>query len=107
MSPGLVHCDKLFAVNIDPASREENETLSPSRRWIQLFDWFGTESSDGHTALGLPWPCPDGQCCNYPHFPAAVSSLLKAGLDCLRSRIQFAVPPVTCCDSFGDKSGLN
>lgn len=104
---GLAQHDKLFAVNIDPAYRKEKEMLSPSRRWTQCFDWFGIESSDGHAALGLLWSCPDGQCCNYPNFPAAVSSLLKAGLDCLRSRIQFAVPPVTCCDSFGDKSGLN
>lgn len=82
-------------------------STSSSRGQIRLLDYLGTESSDGHTALALPQSCPSGQCCNYPHFPAAVSSLLKAGLDCLRSRIQFAVPPVTCCDSFGDKSGLN
>lgn len=107
LSLGLAQREKLFAVNTDTASREENEALSPRRRWIQLFDYLGTDSSDRHTALGGLRSCPDGQCCNYPHFPAAVSSLLKAGLDCLRSRIQFAVPPVTCCDSFGDKSGLN
>lgn len=35
---GHVQSDKLFAVNIDPASCKEKETLSLSRRWIPLFD---------------------------------------------------------------------
>lgn len=38
LSLGLAQCEKLFAVNTDPASHEENEALSPRRRWIQLFD---------------------------------------------------------------------
>lgn len=106
LSLKLLCFDELCAINIDPAVYKEIDMPLLSRAPTWLCEWRPTPW-DGHSALGQHWSCPDGWFCNYPHLPAAVSSLLKAAPNCPKSRIQSAVPPVTCCDSFGDKSGLN
>jgi len=42
----------------------------------------------------------------WAQFLVVVSKWLQAGPDCFRNKITFAVPPVTHCDLFKDKSGL-